>query len=103
MKICTGIFVTSEWIENVIRAEEKNASTIIQIANNNANKIFRFSTNKYKKIWCRFIYNREIVQDKNVDKFYVDKEDKRKTYEYLFWQVLLLPDCQKKNNKTVTT
>jgi hypothetical protein len=50
MQICTGIFVTSEWIENEIRAEGKNASTIIQIANNNANKIFRFSTNKYKKI-----------------------------------------------------
>jgi Tat protein secretion system quality control protein TatD with DNase activity len=44
---CTGIFVTSKWVENVIRAAGKNASTIIQIANNNANKIFRFSTNKY--------------------------------------------------------
>jgi Tat protein secretion system quality control protein TatD with DNase activity len=45
----TGIFVTSKWVENVMRAPGKNASTIIQIANNNANRIFRFSTDDYKK------------------------------------------------------
>ena len=39
---CTGIFITSKWIENVLRAPGKNASRIIQIANDNANKFFRF-------------------------------------------------------------
>ncbi|CAF3698816.1 unnamed protein product [Rotaria socialis] len=39
---CTGIFITSKWVENVLRAPGKNASTIVEIANNNANKIFRF-------------------------------------------------------------
>ena len=39
---CTGIFITSKWIENVLRAQGKNASAITQISNYNANKIFRF-------------------------------------------------------------
>ncbi|CAF3451146.1 unnamed protein product [Rotaria sp. Silwood2] len=39
---CTGIFVTSKWVENTLRAPGKNASKIIQIANHNAQKIFRF-------------------------------------------------------------
>ncbi|CAF4240991.1 unnamed protein product, partial [Rotaria sordida] len=39
---CTGIFVTSKWIENILRISGKNASAIIQIANYNAHKIFRF-------------------------------------------------------------
>ena len=39
---CTGIFVTSKWVENVLRASGKNISKIIQIANNNAQKIFQF-------------------------------------------------------------
>lgn len=40
--LCTGIFVTSKWIENTLRVSGKNASNIIQIANFNARRVFRF-------------------------------------------------------------
>lgn len=38
----TGIFITSKWIENVVRSPGKNASEIINIANNNSQRLFNF-------------------------------------------------------------
>jgi Tat protein secretion system quality control protein TatD with DNase activity len=38
---CTGIFIVSKWLEDVLRAPGKNASTIIRIANDNAKNIFQ--------------------------------------------------------------
>ncbi|CAF2071112.1 unnamed protein product [Rotaria magnacalcarata] len=37
---CTGIFIVSKWVEDVLRAPGKNASTIIRIANDNARRTF---------------------------------------------------------------
>jgi Tat protein secretion system quality control protein TatD with DNase activity len=37
---CTGIFIVSKWLEEVLRAPGKNASNIIRIANDNAKNIF---------------------------------------------------------------
>ena len=39
----TGIFITSKWIENVIRSPGKNASAIIKIANDNAKRLFKLN------------------------------------------------------------
>ncbi|CAF3000095.1 unnamed protein product [Rotaria sp. Silwood2] len=39
----TGIFITSKWIENVIRCSGKNASKIIEIANDNAKRLFKLN------------------------------------------------------------
>ncbi|CAF3020638.1 unnamed protein product [Rotaria socialis] len=37
---CTGIFIVSKWLEDVLRAPGKNASAIIRIANDNAKRMF---------------------------------------------------------------
>ena len=39
----TGIFIISRWLEDVLRAPGKNASTIIRIANHNTKNIFTIS------------------------------------------------------------
>ena len=75
---CSGIFVTSKWVENVIRVAGKNASVIIQIANDNANKFFRFSTNKYKKTDVSSYRTEKLYEDRNTDTFkYMYKNTKQ--------------------------
>ena len=43
---CTGIFIVSKCLENILRIPGKTASAIIRIANDNAKNIFRLSIEK---------------------------------------------------------